>query len=121
MKKAILYLLLFSYTTIVLKPVLPFITDAVAHIFWYSEHIATVHYEKGKYHVHYESMAAAKKTDSQKSVPVSKTETAFSEHFMNTSRFVFSSQPLLPAHFSNLSCTLQYTWLANSYPPPKVV
>ncbi len=121
MKKAILYLLLVSYTTIILKPVLPFISDAVAHIFWYSEHIATVHIENGKYHVHDESLAVSKKMDTQKSVPVSKTEKAFSEHFMNTPRFVFSYQPLLHLHFSNLSCNLAHTWLANSYPPPKVV
>ena len=121
MKKALLYLLLFSYTSLVLKPVLPFITDTVAHIFWYSEHIATVHYEKGKYHVHYESLAEAKKNSPEKSIPVTKTETASSEHFMNTSRYDFSYQPLLSLHFSNPSFYLPHTWLANSYPPPKMI
>ena len=61
MKKGLLYLLLFSYAVIIFKPVMPTIADTMAHIFWYSHHMATVHYENGKYHVHLEYADAAKK------------------------------------------------------------
>ena len=83
--------------------------------------MATVHYEKGKYHVHYESMAASQKSDPEKSVPVSKTETAYSEHFMRTSLYDFTYNTLLPVHFSNASFNLLHSWLSDSYPPPKMI
>ena len=36
------------------KPVMPLVVDGLAHAFWGSVHIATVHKHQGKEHVHYE-------------------------------------------------------------------
>ena len=47
MKKGLLHPLLFSYSALLLKPMLPFFTNSVAHIFWYSRHTGTIHYVKG--------------------------------------------------------------------------
>jgi hypothetical protein len=47
-------LLLLLYAFGVLRPVIPLVNDAVAHCFWKMDHIATVHLENGKYHVHVE-------------------------------------------------------------------
>ena len=44
-----------------LKPAIPYVSDAVSHVLWYNEHMATVHLENGKYHVHKESFTIAKK------------------------------------------------------------
>lgn len=40
---------------------MPTLADSFAHILNYSEHVATVHHEHGKSHVHYEYMEEAKK------------------------------------------------------------
>lgn len=121
MKKIIIYILLFSYSIITVKPFLPIITDVVAHIFWYSEHIATVHNEKGKYHVHYESLVERQKNDSEKKAPITKIEIISTEHLMNTSFYDFAYKLSLPLHFTNLSLYFPHIWLTNSYPPPKII
>ena len=68
MNNTLSYLLLCIYATVMIKPVLPTITDSFAHILNYSEHIATVHYHNGNQHVHLEYIEAAKK-DSQQDTP----------------------------------------------------
>ena len=61
MKRQILYVLLLTYTASFLKPVLPFVTDAFAHTFFYYKHVSTVHSVNGKNHVHHEFIHEAKK------------------------------------------------------------
>ena len=90
MNKVILYLLLFSYTTTLLKPVLPAMTDAVAHIFWYSRHAATVHVEKGKMHLHFETMRAVDKKENDKNNPTEKTGLFNGEHFPVSALYNFT-------------------------------
>jgi hypothetical protein len=66
LRKILLYLLLFSYATVVVKPVLPLVGDAIAHTFWKLNHISTTHTENGKDHVHFELLETSKKTDDAK-------------------------------------------------------
>ncbi len=80
MKQIALYILLFSYSMVLLKPVTPYISDAVAHIFYYTSHLATVHYENGKMHVHKELKEDAKKSGSSKETPASKKENSANDH-----------------------------------------
>ena len=121
MKKGLFYLLLYSYSMVICKPILPFMTDTVAHIFCYSEHMATVHYEKGKYHMHYESLAAAKKVGTEKSPTANKTPKGSSEHVMIFSQFDFSIASFRNNGFCNSFVSIPHNWLSNSYPPPKMV
>lgn len=65
-------------------------TDAVAHIFWYSQHAATVHVEKGKRHLHFETMRAVDKNESDKNNPTEKTPSLNSEHFPVTAVYDFT-------------------------------
>jgi hypothetical protein len=118
MKKALLYLLLFSYTTIVFKPLFPSIADTVAHIFWYSEHMATVHYEHGKYHVHYEYQQAAKNSYPEKDTNLPKSEYA-SEHLIAADAYNFSFLPVIQIHFLLPSSFLPHTAVNTDFPPPK--
>lgn len=62
MKNILSYLLLCIYATIMIKPVMPTVTDVFAHVLNYKEHMATVHKHNGKFHVHYDYIEAAKKT-----------------------------------------------------------
>ncbi len=54
MKKQVATLLLVCYAVLLLRPLVPALQDVMAHMFWNSEHMATVHYENGEYHVHVE-------------------------------------------------------------------
>jgi len=60
MKKITTLILLFCYSMALIRPITPVIGDVIAHTFWRAQHMATVHFENGKYHVHYALQAAAK-------------------------------------------------------------
>jgi hypothetical protein len=119
MKKAILYLLLLTYSTNLLKPVLPYVADTFSHIFWYSKHMATVHYENGNYHVHMEALNAAKKTDSPNSSNPGKTETTFSEHIITRIEYIFHPVDIVPSYFTLVSPNLSDRFSVGDYPPPR--
>ena len=55
MKKLLLHIILISYTALLFKPVMPCVNDFAGHIFFYAKHIATVHEENGRFHVHLEA------------------------------------------------------------------
>ena len=42
------------YSFALLKPIFPIVNDIVAHTFYKMQHMATVHYENGEYHIHAE-------------------------------------------------------------------
>jgi hypothetical protein len=120
MKKALLYLLLFSYSIIVVKPVLPTVSDTIAHIFWYSEHMATVHYEHGQYHVHMEYTEAAKKGYPEKNNTVKEDETVnFHLSTIHTYNFITYAQAKPACILSSSMLPLIYG--SCHYPPPKTV
>ncbi len=54
MKKPIIYVLLFFYVAVQLKPLTVVIEDVISHTFFKMQHMATVHYESGHYHLHTE-------------------------------------------------------------------
>ncbi len=53
------WLLIFSYTLLLLNPVMPVLMDLMAHTFWEQQHMLTVHEVNGKFHVHQEVSKAA--------------------------------------------------------------
>ena len=119
MKKALLYLLLFSYTTVVLKPVFPTIADTVAHIFWYSEHMATVHFENGRYHVHLEYQQAAKNTVPGKDAAMLKTSST-ADHINAVCSYVIHCYSGINAVFPTFCSSLSSASRTNVYPPPRI-
>ena len=103
-----------------LKPVVPYISDAVAHIFYYSQHMATVHYQNGKLHVHKEIIDNAKKNDPAKESPSSKKENSFNDHISLLQK---NKQPCF--HEINnyripYSSSVSAIYLHSDYPPPRV-
>jgi hypothetical protein len=119
MKKAITYLLLFAYGTSILMPVLPYISDKVAHTFWLYQHIATVHYEQGSYHTHYEVAALAKKTNSEKGNTTKQINIA-SYHIPTSISYNFCINETPISSFGNKnSYKLHTAFLLSDYPPPK--
>ena len=88
-KTFVLYILLFTYATNLVKPVLPYVSDAVAHVFWYTDHLSKVHYENGRYHVHLEALREAKKTDNPKAAIPGKDQQVVSEHMVSRFDYQF--------------------------------
>ena len=118
MRKAILYLLLFAYTTIVCKPIFPSLADGIAHVFWYTEHIATVHAENGQYHVHLEYAAAAKKGYPEKDTHLPK-QGSDTDHLMRTQEYSFSVPVIVQKDFTISYSYLPITHLPSDFPPPR--
>lgn len=120
MKKIITYLLLFSYTTSIVMPVLPFAKDLIAHTFWAYEHISTVHLENGKYHTHFESLSLAKKADTEKTNDVAKDPSFAAEHTIITNiAFDFFSSIVPVNNYSLLVFYLPSTYFISDVPPPQ--
>lgn len=71
MKRLSIYLLLFIYAGAQLKPLTVVINDVLAHTFWKVQHMATVHYENGHYHLHNElkTISEEDKSSTQEKVP----------------------------------------------------
>lgn len=99
---------------------MPYVSDAVAHVLWYNDHIATVHFENGKYHVHKESVEAAKKTNPDQDNDLLKKNTPAQEHLMSSVTPVFSVYPLFSNLYSSYRCTINSVQLIADFPPPRI-
>jgi len=96
MPKGIVYILLFAYSISLLRPVLPYVSDFAAHVFWYSKHMATVHYENGKFHIHKDLNAASESSSPEKGSPAGSKHESVAEHlvFAHTLLIIpFPTQP----------------------------
>ncbi len=119
MKQVALYIILFSYSMVMLKPVSPFISDAVEHIFNYTRHMATVHYENGKLHVHKELVENAKKRESPKEAPASKKENSTND------QITIQQKQSVQVLAESIACQIPPAsklidnCLAGDYPPPR--
>ncbi|MEO7312860.1 MAG: hypothetical protein ABIX01_20920 [Chitinophagaceae bacterium] len=102
-----------------LKPVLPYVSDFLAHAFWKYEHIATVHKENGKTHIHYELQQAAKENGTDKSNAASNMETSVTPHVMSLLAYDFSLLPVRQSHWPAFIFYLPSVKLSGNYPPPK--
>lgn len=119
MKKITSCLLLFIYTSGLLSPISPIISDVLAHTFWRVQHMATVHCVNGKYHVHYELYKAADKNSGNKGNSSNKADETISIHIQSNEK---SSHFFFPGEVVH---TWVGFWLENPFikmsgPPPKV-
>ena len=120
MKKIALHILLFTYTSVLLQPLLPYIADATAHVLWYSHHMATVHYENGKYHVHNETIAMAKKTNTENNGTGDlKKQVNENDHLVYKITVAVSTFSMLQHHCLPRSISPQGGYPQCNYPPPK--
>lgn len=119
MKRIALYIILFSYSMVMLKPVSPYITDTFEHIFNYTQHMATIHYENGKYHVHKELVDNEKKAASQKEIPPAKKENTANDHISFQQKESVNISVLNRIFQIPVSDSLQHSYLTGDYPPPR--
>jgi hypothetical protein len=119
MKKPVLYLLLFAYSTILLRPAMPYIADGMAHLLWYHEHIATVHIENGKQHVHIEVEKENKKNSAENNAEENKKASSISEHSSSSIAYSFCPMIIQQNHFPNKFIFYSGTKPQRNYPPPR--
>ena len=121
MKQLLLHIILFSYAIVMFKPAFPYLKDAVNHLVFYKQHMATVHFENGKYHVHTEVAKNAAEDNSTKNIPTSKKENTATDHvfFINKINedyiIKICKKYILPAN--NF---LPEEDVENNYPPPRI-
>ena len=82
--------------------------------------VADYYFENGKYHTHYESLEAAKKSDPEKANQANKTEVNTGAHFAASIKYnIASSQLTIKKFYYPLSASILSTYLLSDYPPPK--
>ena len=101
------------------KPVMPYVTDIIAHIFFFKDHMLTVHAHNGKYHVHAEVAEAAKNQQQDKNTDTIKKGMFGAEHIFTETYKSFSSNTsinwcvLLPV-------PIKKAFVSHHFPPPRI-
>lgn len=103
----------------ILKPAFPYVSDVVAHIFYYTQHMATVHVENGKMHIHKEIVDNAKKEASQKELPSAKKDKPANDHISLQQKEPIPGTGLKKLYQIPPASTLLYNYLPGDYPPPR--
>ncbi len=98
---------------------MPYATDAIAHILFYHEHIATVHIAHGKLHAHKESYEASKKTNPENNPGGDKKTVTDSDHILYTTQYDFSIPSIIQKHAAMLSLNVKSIHPIADFPPPK--
>ncbi len=120
MKKIALYIMLFSYAVIIIKPVVPYVADAVAHVFYYSQHMATIHYENGKLHVHKEVIDQNKQSQKQAETPASKKDNSITDHINITDKNTVNTVVNSSEYSLSLAASIPKQYLQGDFPPPRI-
>ena len=102
------------------KPYLPYASDVIAHIFWYSDHIATIHSHNGKFHVHKEIIEAEKSAESGKNAKILKKDNNPVDCIVTKELNIISQKYFNKKYYSPLPAHLICTYLSSDFPPPKV-
>ncbi len=120
MKKLLLHIILVSYAIVMFKPVFPYVEDFIGHIMFYKQHMATVHFENGKYHVHAEVVKNVKENDSNKSTSFKKQFTT-NDHIVVVNKVATIFTAPNARAYSLPSCNDLLTGnLSDNYPPPRI-
>jgi hypothetical protein len=122
MKKLLLHIILMSYAVVVFKPVLPFINDFIGHVFFLSKHMATVHVENGKYHVHYETAKDAKEEKSDKNAAASKKDNSANDQIVIIPKLLTPyAAIIIGKKYFAVSSSTTLSGISNlNYPPPRI-
>lgn len=120
MKKIAIYLLLSFYVFAQLKPVVVIIEDTLAHTFWKMQHMATVHYENGHYHIHSELSDISEKESKNTQQKAPSSEKVNETDSQNIHELNFNFYPnsiLIPVMFDRTQDILSGFGRINSPPP----
>lgn len=119
-------LLVAIYSCMPLKPILPFASDFVAHTFNEFDHVATVHFENGKYHVHTEVKKDAQSNNSDSETPVNETNLKTDLHCAPEIIVAVSEHLIFDHKTAGRIAVHRHAFLngrsvSPNYPPPQVL
>jgi len=111
------WLVLFSYTLLLFKPVMPVFMDVLAHTFWEQQHLLTVHEVNGKFHVHNE-LVNSHQSDKDKQAN-SKSEVNEYLPVTVSKLFVYRAHFYIKTMYNFYSCFYPFSSLDKDNPPPE--
>ncbi|HLP53482.1 MAG TPA: hypothetical protein VK151_00555 [Fluviicola sp.] len=119
-------LLVVVYSCMPLKPVLPFAGDFIAHTFNEFDHVATVHFENGKYHVHDEVKKNAESGKTDPEAPINETNLKIDLHCVPGIVTTFSEASIFDSKTSvkiviHSQAFFNGRSVSPDYPPPQVL
>jgi hypothetical protein len=116
----VIYTFFYVYCFGLIKPVMPIVNDVLAHTFYKMQHLASVHLENGKYHVHSELAAEA---DKQNNSAKGNRSVCFDEklanHLLGKTIEYCGFKFLLTLHLFPNEQPLLDGFVQNLTPPPK--
>lgn len=122
MKKWIIYVMLFFYTAVQLKPLTAAIQDLLAHTFWEMHHIATRHHQHGHDHLQDElqDISEDHHNSSSEKIPTSqKINEEMSIHLAQHFNIKFTNNYSYILHSTKSNANLISIYIPISSPPPK--
>ena len=119
MRSNIAYYLLILYTIAMCKPVLPLVEDKIAHIFWKTDHIATVHHHHGENHAEHEVETATHEEENSKGAKASKTSEPVSIHLIIQSSLTIPHLFIEKPQFGEKIYQVSSLSVDKHYPPPR--
>lgn len=119
MKSTTAYYLIILYTLALFKPILPLLQDELAHSFWQSQHLSTVHSHHGDHHATEEMTEAAHNENNGKPAASIKSYEPLSVHLVDQNiddtPKVLTTKKKFAIIYSNPPAVL----ICKLYPPPK--
>lgn len=101
------------------KPVLPLVQDKIAHVFWNTQHIATVHHHHGHQHAD-EEVAQAHEEEKNKVPATSKTAEPVSIHLISQNSYALPGLITKRQKFATKAYNTSALPVDKHYPPPRV-
>jgi len=122
-KKVFVYTLLVFYLAVQLRPLTAVVQDVLAHTFFKKQHMATIHFENGRYHLHTELgyIADEESGTKEKSPSPLKSNEDLSNQIITELRFSFSNDHVSLPSFYNPHQAVTAGFTGITFPPPKIV
>ncbi|MDQ3048269.1 MAG: hypothetical protein M3R27_12030 [Bacteroidota bacterium] len=116
-KKTAIYALICIYSFALIRPIVPVVNDLVAHVFYKMEHMSTIHFENGQYHIHSELKESSEKTPLSSKRTFSGEKLSF-HFFAGTPVIFFERTTKLPILCAKINFPVDVC-LKSPTPPPK--
>ena len=98
---------------------MPYVKDAIAHLFFYKDHMMQVHAHNGKYHVHKEMAEVSKKEQAGKGPGSSGKKSSLSFEFVFFHKNNVTSYFYLSKTYCICSMQFETRVILHDYPPPR--
>lgn len=120
MKSPTAYYLMLLYITVMLKPLIPIISNVWSHEFNEIEHISTIHAKYGSHHLQKELAASGTDNENSKNQGILKSDIQYSFHVLTDAfECIFTPQKIHSQYLFFLLNKLPLVHIFNQSPPPK--